>query len=276
MKFKGKDSILKSVVAILCTIVIVPGDTLAYSPQSSAAPTQATRGQSAKLPADQLDSLVAPIALYPDPLLAQVLAASTYPLEIILLQRWLEQNKNLKDQALANAVAKQSWDPSVEALAAVPEVVKFLGDNIQWTTDLGNAFLAQQSELMDAVQRMRVKAQHKGTLQTTSQQSVETKVIENKSVVVIEPANPEVLYVPSYDPAAAYGPSEYPYPPVSYPSWGYYAAGAAIAFGTGILMGAWWSGGWGWGCGWGGGNVYVNHYNNFNRSTFPAGGASAV
>src|SRR4029077_2673180 len=147
------------------------------------------------------------------------LAASTYPLEIILLQRWLDQNKALKDKQLANAVAKQPWDPSVQALAALPDIVKQLGDHIQWTTDLGNAFLAQQSDVMDAVQRMRKKAQDKGTLQSTPQQTVETKVIESKSVVVIEPANPEVLYVPSYDPTLAYGPPVYPYPPIYYPPW---------------------------------------------------------
>src|SRR5260370_42321259 len=123
-------------------------------------------------------------------------------------------------------------------MAAVPDVVKLLGDNLQWTSDLGNAFLAQQSAGMDGVQRMRKTAQDKGTLRATQQQTVETKVIENKSVVVIEPANPEVLYVPSYDPVAVYGEAAYPYPPISYPPWGY-AAGAALAFGTGILMGAW-------------------------------------
>ena len=270
MMLAGKGSLLRSPLAILCTIILVPGDTLAYSPQSSAAPARPASGQTVKLPPDQLDSLVAPIALYPDPLLAQVLAASTYPLEIILLQRWLETNKNLKDKQLADAAAKQPWDPSVQALAALPDVVKLLGDNIQWTTDLGNAFLAQENEVMDAVQRMRKKSQDKGTLQTTQQQTVETKVIENKSVVVIEPANPEVVYVPSYDPVAVYGSAVYPYPPLYYPP-GYYAAGAAIAFGAGVMMGAWWSGGWGWGCGWGGGNVYVNHYNSFNRNTIAGG-----
>ena len=150
-------------------------------------------------------------------MLAQALAASTYPLEIIQLQRWLEKNKNLKDKALADAVAKQPWDPSVQALAALPEVVKRLGDDIQWTADLGNAFLAQQSDVMDAVQRMRNKAQDKGTLKTTEQQKVETRVIENKSVIVIEQANPQVVYVPSYDPVVVYGPAYYPYPPIYYP-----------------------------------------------------------
>ena len=164
------------------------------------------------------------------------------------------------------------WDPSVQALAALPDVVKRLGDDIQWTTDLGNAFLAQQSDVMDAVQRMRKKAQDKGTLKTTEQQKVETKVVESKSVIVIEQANPQVVYVPSYDPVVVYGPAYYPYPPIYYPPWGYYAAGAAIAFGVGVMMGAFWGGGWGWGCGWGGNNVYINNNNNFNRNTNINGG----
>jgi hypothetical protein len=151
-------------VAILCTILLMPGDAWAYSPQTSGSPARPPGSPTVKIPPNQMDSLVAPIALYPDPLLAQVLAASTYPIEIVLLQRWLEKNKNLKDQQLADAAAKEPWDASVQALAATPDLVKLLGDNIQWTTDLGNAFLAQQSDLMDAVQRMRSKAQDKGTL----------------------------------------------------------------------------------------------------------------
>src|SRR5260370_17986113 len=137
MRFEGKDFILRSEVAILCAIILVPGEPLAYSPQSSAASSQPPSGQAVKLSPQQLDSLVAPIALYPDPLLAQVLAASTYPLEIVILQRWLETNKNMKDKALADAVAKQPWDSSVQAMAAVPAVVKLLGVNLQWTTSLG-------------------------------------------------------------------------------------------------------------------------------------------
>src|SRR5215471_14353838 len=134
----------------------------------------------------------------------------------------------------------------IQALAALPDVVKRLADDIQWTTDLGNAFLAQQGDVMDAVQRMRKKAQDKGTLKTTEQQKVETKVIENKSVVVIEQANPQVVYVPSYDPVYVWGPPVYPYPPIYYPYYpaGYYAAGLALSFGVGVMMGAFWSGGW--------------------------------
>src|SRR5262249_40229102 len=140
MRFQGKASLFRSLVAILCSIILAPGDGLAYTPQASGAAARPPGGQTAKLPPEQLDSLVAPIALYPDPLLAQVLAASTYPIEIVLLQRWLETHKNLKNKELADAAAKQPWDSSVQALAAMPEVVKRLGDDIQWTTDLGNAF----------------------------------------------------------------------------------------------------------------------------------------
>jgi hypothetical protein len=263
---------LRPLVAIVCAAAILPGEALAYSspaPQQAAAPPSAA---SAKIPSDQLDSLVAPIALYPDPLLAQLLAASTYPLEVVQLQQWLAKNQDLKDKALADAVAKQPWDPSIQALAGLPDVVKLLGDNIQWTTDLGNAFLAQQSDVMDAVQRMRKKAQEKGTLTTTEQQKVETKVVENKSVIVIEQANPQVVYVPTYDPVVVYGPAYYPYPPLYYPPWGYYGVGLAVSFGFGVMMGAFWGGGWGWGCGWGGNNITINNNNNFNRNSNIGGG----
>ncbi|HXY11554.1 MAG TPA: DUF3300 domain-containing protein, partial [Terriglobales bacterium] len=256
--------ILRYVTAIVCTVVLAPGETLLLAQAQTAGSAQ----QEAKIPPDQLDALVAPIALYPDPMLAQVLAAATYPLEIMQLQQWLEKNKNLKDKALADAVAKQPWDPSIQALAGLPEVVKRLADDIQWTTDLGNAFLAQQGDVMDAVQRMRKKAQDNGNLKSNEQQKVETKVIESKSVIVVEQANPQVVYVPSYNPVVVYGPPVYPYPPIYYPPPGYYAAGMAISFGIGVAMGAFWSGGWGWGCGWGGNNnVYINNNNNFNRNT---------
>jgi hypothetical protein len=201
-------------------------------------------------------------------MLAQVLAACTYPLEIIQLQQWLEKNTGLKDKALADAVAKQPWDASIQALAALPEVVKRLADDIAWTTDLGNAFLSQQSDVMDAVQRMRKKAQDKGNLKTNEQQKIETQVVQNKEVIVIQQANPQVVYVPTYDPVIIYGPPVYPYPPIYYPPAWYYPAGMAISFGVGVAMGAFWSGGWGWGCGWGGNNnVYINRDNNFNRNS---------
>src|SRR3954463_15690402 len=268
MRSERKTLKLRSLVAISCAIMLVPGDTLAQTPKQPSSPPASAKGKAPTISPDQLDSLVAPIALYPDPLLAQTLAASTYPLEIILLQQWLEKNKTLKDKALADAAAKQPWDPSVQALAALPEVVKRLADDIQWTTDLGNAFLSQQQDVMDAVQRMRKKAQDKGNLKTTEQQKVETKVIENKTVIIVQPASPEVVYVPSYNPTVVYGAPAYPYPPVAYPPPGYYAAGMAISFGVGLAMGAAWGGGWGYGAGWGGNNnVYINHNNNFVKNS---------
>ena len=259
--------------AVMCSFVLVPGS--ARLTQSDTASPQASAPAEAapKIPDDQLDSLVAPIALYPDPLLAQVLAASTYPLEIIQLQQWLEKNKNLKDKALVDAVAKQPWDPSVQAMAALPDVVKRLADDIQWTTDLGNAFLAQQSDVMEAVQRMRSKAKDTGNLKSNEQMKVETKVIENKPVIIVEQSSPEVVYVPSYNPTVVYGAPAYPYPPISYPPPGYYAAGMALSFGVGVAMGAAWGGGWGWGSSWGGNNdVTINNNNNFNRNANVNGG----
>lgn len=270
-KFLG--AMFRDLLVIVCTFAVASGDTLAYPTSSGPAQAASPQDQTAKIPPDQLDSLVAPIALYPDPMLAQTLAASTYPLELMQLQQWLAKNPGLKDKALADAVAKQPWDPSIQALAGLPEVVKRLADDIQWTTDLGNAFLAQQSDVMDAVQRMRKKAQDTGNLKSTEQQQVETKVIESKSVIVIEQANPQVVYVPSYDPVVVYGPPVYPYPPIYYPPAGYYAAGLAISFGVGVMMGAFWSGGWGWGCGWGGNNdININNNNNFNRNSNVGGG----
>jgi hypothetical protein len=263
---------VRHAAAFICIIMLAPGN--AYSAgQTEQTQTNlpnapsASQEAAAKISPEQLDSLVAPIALYPDPLLAQTLAASTYPLEIIQLQQWLEKNKQLKDKKLVEAVKKQPWDPSVQAMAALPDVVKRLANDIQWTTDLGNAFLAQQSEVMDAVQRMRKKAQEKGNLKSSEQQKVETKVVESKEVIVVEQANPQVIYVPSYNPTVVYGAAYYPYPPIYYPPPGYYAAGMAVSFGVGMAMGAAWGGGWGWNTGWGGNNdITVNRNNSFNRT----------
>ena len=271
-KLRLLTAIFRPVVVMLCIGNLIPGDVAAYGMSGSPAGQSSPQGQAATIPPDQLDSLVAPIALYPDPLLAQVLAASTYPLEIIQLQQWLKKNSGLKDKALADAVAKQPWDPSIQAMAALPDVVNRLANDIAWTTDIGNAFLAQQSDVMAAVQRMRKKAQDKGNLKSNEQQTVETKVIETQPVIVIEQANPQVVYVPTYDPVVIYGAPIYPYPPIYYPPAWYYPAGMAISFGVGVMMGAFWSGGWGWGCGWGGGDININRNNNFNRNTNVGGG----
>ncbi|HTQ61042.1 MAG TPA: DUF3300 domain-containing protein [Candidatus Solibacter sp.] len=257
-------SLRSQLTAVVCSMLLIPGGPQIAAQDPVAQQSGVPDEQAAKIPNDQLDSLVAPIALYPDPLLAQVLAASTYPLEIIQLQQWLAQHKELKDKALADAVIKQPWDPSIQSMAALPDVVKRLADDIQWTTDLGNAVLAQQSDVMDAVQRMRAKAQEKGNLKSNEEMKVETKVIENKSVVVIEQAKPDVVYVPSYDPVVVYGAPPYPYPPISYPPPGYYAAGMAISFGVGMAIGAAWGGGWCCNSGWGGNNnININNNNTF-------------
>lgn len=258
-------SLQSQLTATVCSILLIPGApsitaTTDLAAEQSGAPDE----QAPKIPNDQLDSLVAPIALYPDPLLAQVLAASTYPLEIMQLQQWLTKHKDLKDKALEDAVMKQPWDPTVQSMAALPDVVKLLADDIQWTTDLGNAFLAQQSDVMDAVQRMRGKAKDSGNLKSNEQMNVETKTIENKTVVVIEQSKPDVIYVPSYNPTVVYGPPVYPYPPIAYPPPGYYAAGMAISFGVGMAMGAAWGGGWCCNSGWGSNNtININNNNAF-------------
>src|SRR5437899_3256587 len=267
---------LNCVIALLCVALFAPANSVvAQTPEAqSQVMTTTTTEEAPKIPIDQLDSLVAPIALYPDPLLSQTLVASTYPLEVVQLQQWLEKNNSLKGTALANAVEKQNWDPSIQAMAAaLPAVVKQLGDNIAWTSDLGNAFLAQQSDVMDAVQRMRAKAESAGNLKSSQQQTVQTQQVEGKSVVVIQQASPEVVYVPSYNPTVVYGPPVYPYPPIYYPPPGYYAAGAAISFGVGVAVGAAWGGhwgGWGYNCGWGHNDINVNvnnkYVNNYNKT----------
>ena len=261
-----------SIVALLFSCAVAPGQE--PTPPSNTAPSSPAppAEEAPKIPNDQLDALVAPIALYPDTLLAQTLAASTYPLEVIQLQQWMAKNKKLKDQALADAVAKQKWDASIQALAAFPEVTQRLAGNIQYTTDLGNAFLAQQADVMDAVQRMRAKADGKGALKTNTQQKVSTQKVEgNKEVIVIQQSDPKVVYVPSYDPEVVYGPPAYPYYPYSYP--GYYP-GMGLAFGTGLVLGAAWANNWG-DCNWGGNDININNNNNFNRNNIsnrPANG----
>src|SRR6516164_1136979 len=254
-------------LAIACAAaLLVTAYSVAYSQEGQDQAPAAANEEAPPMPPEQIDSLVAPIALYPDTLLAQTLAASTYPLEVMQLDQWMEKNKHLKDKALADAVAKQPWDPSVQAMAAFPDVVQRMAENIQWMTDLGNVVLAQQKDVMDAVQRMRAKAQGTGNLKTGSQQKVETKTTQSgQQVVVIEQANPEAVYVPSYDPEVVYGaaPADYPYYPYSYPG---YQPGTALAWGTAIAVGgAWAHNNWG-NCNWEDGDVTINNNNNFNQN----------
>ena len=214
---------------------------------------------------EELEQLVAPIALYPDALVAQVLMASTYPLEVVEAARWSKANPNLKDKALQDALEKQSWDPSVKSLAAFPQILHMLNEKLDMTQKLGDAFLAQQKDVMDAVQRLRVKAQAAGNLKSSKEQTVTTE----QQVIKIEPADPQVVYVPTYNPTVVYGPWPYPaYPPYYYYPPGYYPGGAFFTFTVGIAIGAAWGG-----CNWHGGNVYIDHrtYNNFNRTDIKTG-----
>ncbi len=256
--------------ALICATLLTPGEArLIAQPQSPPGqqPPEAPKLKSA----DQLDSLVAPIALYPDPLLARVLGASTYPVEIVEANRGLKANTTLKGEDLTKAAVKQPWDASVQALVAFPGALKRLDENLRWTTELGNAVLDQQSAVMDAVQRMRMKAKSGGKLESTKEQKVEVKTGESKTVIEIQPSNPQVVYVPSYDPVVVYGAAPaYAYPPLYYPPYyptaGAVAATAAVSFGVGVMMGAFWGGGggYGWGCSWGG-SANININNNFNN-----------
>jgi Protein of unknown function (DUF3300) len=248
-------------------------------PTSQPAPTEPT---AVPLGPDQLDNLVAPIALYPDPLLGQVLAASTYPLELVEAQQWLEQNPNLKGLELINAAKQQNWDPSVQAMVAFPDVLAMLNRDVRWTTDLGNAYLAQQNDVMDAVQRMRVRAQQNGRLASTPQQTVTTQTQNGQSAVVIEPTNPQVIYVPTYNPVYVWGPPVWGiYPPLWYPAFSFgFGFGPGIflssffpGFGFGFGLGGW-ALGWGWGIGWLAHSLFLNNifFSHFGFHGFYSGG----
>ena len=159
---------------------------------------------------EELDQVLAPIALYPDSLLAQVFIASTYPLELVMADRWVKQNKDLKGEALNNALSKQPWDASVKALVPFPDVLTMMSQKLDWTQKVGDAFLEQQADVMDTVQKLRKRAADAGNLKSTEQQ----KVIVEQEVIRVEPVNPQVVYVPVYDPWWVYGPWWWPaYPP---------------------------------------------------------------
>src|SRR5215475_14558643 len=167
---------------------------------------------------EEIEQLVAPIALYPDSLVSQILMASTYPLEVVEAARWLRANKTLKGDALTTALEKQTWDPSVKSLVNFPQVLDMMNQKLDLTQRLGDAFLAQQKDVLDAIQRLRAKAQAQGNLKTTQEQTV---IVEQPAaettVIKIEPTNPQVVYVPTYNPTVVYGAWPYPaYPPYSY------------------------------------------------------------
>jgi hypothetical protein len=241
-------------------------------------PAQATQAPPhAQQTPEQLQRVVAPIALYPDSLVAQVLAASTFPEQVVEANRWVQANPDLKGEALGQAVDKQPWDPSVKALAAFPSVLGNMDKNLSWTSSLGDAYYNQQQDVMDAIQVMRQKAEQAGNLKSTPQQVVTTE----GSSISVAPASPEIVYVPAYDPWVVYGPSIDPWP-YWYPYPGIWYDGPYLSFGVGFGIG-WWGGfGWGWG-NWGfdwhhryatyGHGRYYSRSNTFyNRNTYYRGG----
>jgi len=235
------------------------GSAAAQAPAATAAPSAPVFKQ------EELDQLVAPIALYPDALVAQVLMASTYPLEIVQAARWVKDNPKVTGKALEDAMQKQPWDPSVKSLTALPQVLAMMNEKLDWTQKLGDAFLAQQADVMKTVQALRAKANAAGNLKSTKEQTVTTTQEGGQTVIKIEPADPQVVYVPTYNPTVVYGAWPYPaYPPYYYYPPGYTAAAGVFWFAAGVAVG---SALWG-NCNWGGNNVYINHnnYNNFNRT----------
>jgi hypothetical protein len=250
----------KGIALCLSWCLVGAGTQDGFTYQNSPSPPQA-----AQQSADQLQQLAAPIALYPDPLIAQILPAATYPDQIVEAEKWMQQHKDLTGDSLAKEVDKQSWDPSVKALTQFPAVLANMNQNLAWTSKLGDAYINQQQELSQAVQTMRQRAKQAGNLQTTAQQKVSTKGHD----IVIQPATPEVVYVPEYDPWLVYGdplavfPGWYPYP-------GLFLEGPGIAFGLGFGIGFFGGFGWGWGH-WGydwhrGGRAVYNHNTYISHS----------
>ena len=218
---------------------------------------------------EQLDQMLAPIALYPDSLLSQVLMAATYPADVADAAKWSKANPNQKGDEAVKAVQSQPWDPSVQSLVAFPQVIQTMGDKPDWVQNLGDAFLASSKDVLDSVQRLRAQAQQAGNLKSSEQQNVvvEQAPQTQQTVIKIEPANPQVVYVPAYNPTVVYGTWAYPaYPPYYYPPPPAYYPGAAlasgIAFGIGVAaVGSLWGD-----CNWGRGdvNINVNKYNTAN------------
>ncbi|RZL90478.1 MAG: DUF3300 domain-containing protein, partial [Variovorax sp.] len=220
---------------------------------------------------EQLDQMMAPIALYPDSLLSQVLMAATYPADVAEAAKWLKANPGQKGEAAVKAVANQPWDPSVQSLVAFPQALEMMGAQPDWVQNLGDAFLASSKDVLDSAQRLRAQAQKTGSLKSSEQQKVlvEQEPQTQQTIIKIEPANPEVVYVPAYNPTVVYGAWPYPaYPPYYYPPPAYYYPGAAlatgIAFGVGVAaVGALWGN-----CNWGRGdvNINVNRFNSVNTN----------
>lgn len=243
--------------AALTLPVFLAAMLLAQEPAGAPPPPPQAPPPAPPLSEQQLEDLVAPVALYPDTLLSQILVACTYPIEVVEAQQWLQQHRNLTGQALMDAAKQQNWDPSIQALVAFPDVLTRLNQDIRWTTDLGNAFLAQQADVMNAVQQLRAKAQASGKLQSTPQQTVTTQTQDGQTAIDIMPTDPGVVYVPYYNPEWVWGPPLYGYYPALY----YPAIGVGFGFYPGIDLGFYFGGGWGlWGgFGWGWGPNWFGH-----------------
>jgi hypothetical protein len=268
-RFISRPKFQKATAIALIVFALGAGSSsLAQISADSPSDTPIQQSLSALSPQD-LANLVAPIALYPDALLAQVLAASTYPLEVVEAQQWLQQNATLPNRQLLQAAQQQPWDPSVEALVAFPSVLALLNRNVRWTTDLGNAFLAQQADVMSAIQTLRAQARESGQLASTPQLSVNTEVQGNQSAIEIQPVNPQIIYVPSYNPTVIWGaPAEGYYPALPYAGSGFGSVFSAIANLAGFLPGFQGLLGlrsWGWALSWLANALFVNNsfFNDF-------------
>ncbi len=232
---------LRSVIAsVLCLALTVPVPAQTPPAGPAGSPTAAAPSATKSFSQEELDQLLAPIALYPDALLAQVLMASTYPLEVVSAERWVKANPSLKDKALEDALQSQTWDPAVKSLAVFPQVLTMMSQKLDWTQKLGDAFLAQQKEVMATAQALRAKAVAQGTLKDSKEQLVKTETENNTTIIKIEPANPEVVYVPTYNPTVVYGAWPYPaYPPYYWYPPAYVApyGGALLGFTAGVIIG---------------------------------------
>jgi len=246
---KKKRLLIRSLAVFLGLLLAAPQGVIAQS-----------GGEQKTFKQEELDQLVAPIALYPDSLLTQILMASTYPLEVVQADRWAKQNKDLKGDALAKGLEAQPWDPSVKSLVNFAQVLAMMSEKLDWTQKLGDAFLAQQKDVMGTVQKLRAKAQASGNLKTTKEQVVKVE----QETIIIEPASPQVIYVPAYNPTVVYGAWAYPaYPPYPVYPPGYVATTAAFSFMAGAAVGAAWGYAWG-NANWHGGDVNINVNQNTN------------
>jgi hypothetical protein len=231
---------------------------------------QMQEGAAAQIPEkvfkpEELEQLLASVALYPDTLLAQVLTAAAYPLEVVAADRFVKENPGLKGEALLEIAKTKDWEPSVKAMLEFPDVLAMMDEQLEWTEKLGDAFLAQRSDCMDAVQRLRQKAYAQGNLATTQEQVI--NVEPQTRIIIIEPANPEIVYVPVYDSAIIYGDWEYPaYPPYYF----YPRRDIGVSFFSGVFVGAFWGA---WDCNWHNRDVYVHidHYNHFTKTSYTGG-----